>query len=71
MKKDLGLLPRKLCRRVVIDTDSGRKVCDETIHHKSSIAYLRRDLPHDICSVRVDYYRLPDGHHRDEDSSGS
>ena len=77
---DVGILPsvkifcdlaRKLCRRVVTDTDNGRKVSGEAIHHKSGVAYLRRDLPQHVRNVRVDYYRLPDGHHRDEDTSGS
>ena len=46
----MGHLARKFCRRVVTDIDSGRKVCDETIHHKSGIAYLRRELPEEICN---------------------
>ena len=53
--------------RRVIDLD----ISDEAAHHKSGIAYLRRELPEEICNIRVDYYRLPVGHRRDEDSSGS
>ena len=70
-RKELGKhCVKRLAKRVVIDTGTGRIIADGTVHHRSCLLYLRQDLPKEVQNIRVDYYRLPDGHRRDEDADG-
>ena len=71
LSKDLGKEQHKLARRVITNTNSGRIVADEIVHHRSHVSYLRDTLPKDIQNIRVDYYRKANGIYRDEDSSCS
>lgn len=71
LSKDLDKELRKLARRVITNTNSGRIVADETVHHRSHVSYPRDTLPKDITNMRVDYYRGADGIYLDEDSSCS